>query len=144
MEVVTDETWKTREGPITFSSTYGGEDYDARREMIGWDRAGFDESQWSAAVAADGPGGMLRPELAPPIRVMHTYVPVHRSAAKAGSHRLRPGAKFRGMARHHGERAGGRDGEADRRRVAERRRDCVAAKFRRAAMVFVHAEGRLA
>ncbi len=84
MEIVTDETWKTHAGPITFSSTYGGEDYDARQEMTGWDRAGFDESQWGPVVVGDGPGGVLRPELAPPIRVMHTYAPVHRSEPKPG------------------------------------------------------------
>ncbi|MDQ5978058.1 MAG: alpha-L-rhamnosidase, partial [Verrucomicrobiota bacterium] len=28
--VVTDETWKTHAGPVTFSSIYGGEDFDAR------------------------------------------------------------------------------------------------------------------
>ena len=39
-DIISDETWKTHGGPITFSSTYGGEDYDARREMDGWDRPG--------------------------------------------------------------------------------------------------------
>jgi hypothetical protein len=84
MEIVTDETWKTHAGPITFSSTYGGEDYDARAEMDGWDRAGFDDSGWTAAVVTDGPGGVLRPELAPPIRVMKTYTAVHRTEPKQG------------------------------------------------------------
>ncbi len=39
--LVSDASWKTAPGPIIFSSTYGGEDYDARREQSGWDRAGF-------------------------------------------------------------------------------------------------------
>jgi hypothetical protein len=30
IDVVSDQTWKTHAGPIMFSSTYGGEDYDAR------------------------------------------------------------------------------------------------------------------
>lgn len=84
VEITTDETWKTHSGPITFSSTYGGEDYDARQEQEGWDRAGFDDSQWGPVMVTDGPGGVLRPELAPPIHVMHTYAPVHRSEPKAG------------------------------------------------------------
>lgn len=83
-EIVTDGTWKTHAGPITFSSTYGGEDYDARGERDGWDRAGFDDSKWDAAMVTEGPGGAMRPELAPPIRVMHRYEPVRRTEPKPG------------------------------------------------------------
>ena len=84
VEIATDETWKTHSGPITFSSTYGGEDYDARQEQDGWDRAGFDDSQWRPVIVTDGPGGVLRPELAPPIRIMQTYTPVRRSEPRPG------------------------------------------------------------
>jgi alpha-L-rhamnosidase len=84
VDVISDETWKTHGGPITFSSTYGGEDYDARREMNGWDRAGFDDSKWDRVVVLDGPGGALRPELSPPIRVMHTYEPIRQTEPKPG------------------------------------------------------------
>ena len=76
IEIASDGTWKTHPGPIVFSSTYGGEDFDARREPAGWDRAGFRDADWSSAAVVDGPGGTLSPELAPPIRVMHVYVPV--------------------------------------------------------------------
>jgi hypothetical protein len=84
LDVISDASWKTHAGPITFSSTYGGEDYDARAEMPGWDRAGFDDGQWSPVVVAEGPGGVLTPELAPPIRVMHTYMPVGKTEPKPG------------------------------------------------------------
>jgi alpha-L-rhamnosidase len=83
-DVVTDETWKTAPGPIVFSHTYGGEDYDGRAQMDGWDRAGFDDSRWNAVSVTEGPGGVLRPELAPPIRVMRTYSAAHRTQPKAG------------------------------------------------------------
>ena len=75
IEIPSDGTWKTSPGPITFSSTYGGEDFDARRDPLGWDGPGFDDSGWSAASVVEGPGGVLCPELAPPVRVMHTYAP---------------------------------------------------------------------
>ncbi len=83
-DVVSDETWRTHPGPVTFSHTYGGEDYDARLEMDGWDRAGFDDAKWSQVIVTEGPGGQLRPELAPPIRVMHTYDAVRRTEPKPG------------------------------------------------------------
>jgi hypothetical protein len=36
-------------GPIRFSCTYGGEDFDARAEQAGWDSPGFDDRNWAAA-----------------------------------------------------------------------------------------------
>lgn len=41
-----DERWKTTLGPIVRSNIYEGETYDARKEMPGWDRPGFDDSSW--------------------------------------------------------------------------------------------------
>lgn len=76
IEIDSDGSWKTAPGPITFSSTYGGEDFDARRDPNGWDRAGFDDARWESAVDTGGPGGALTPELAPPVRVMHIYSPI--------------------------------------------------------------------
>lgn len=84
VEIVSDGTWKTKPGPITFSSTYGGEDFDARLEPQGWDRSGFDDAGWRAASVVQGPGGTLAPEIAPPIRVMHTYTPVKVTRPKPG------------------------------------------------------------
>lgn len=52
--LVSDGSWKTASGPITFSCVYGGEDYDARLE----DRL-KDEGNWTAAAVVDGPGGAL-------------------------------------------------------------------------------------
>ncbi len=83
-EVLSDGTWKTLPGPITFSSTYGGEDYDARREPQGWDQPNFDDASWRAATVVAGPGGALTAEIAPPIRVMHVYLPVKVTRPKSG------------------------------------------------------------
>ena len=83
-EILSDGTWKAAPGPITFSSAYGGEDFDARLEPQGWDRAGFKDAAWPAAVEVPGPGGTLLPENAPPIRVMHIYSPVKVSHPKPG------------------------------------------------------------
>jgi alpha-L-rhamnosidase len=58
--VVTDETWKTHAGPITFSSIYGGEDFDARLVQAGWNKPGFADSDWTPAVVFTGESGILR------------------------------------------------------------------------------------
>ena len=74
--IASDGGWKTHAGPIVYSSTYGGEDFDARLEPKGWDTAGFDAKDWAATLAVEGPGGELEAQQAPPIRVMHRYEPV--------------------------------------------------------------------
>ena len=56
----TDATWQTGPGAITFENFYAGEDYDARLEPTGWNQVGFTNSQWTAAVLTNGPGGTLK------------------------------------------------------------------------------------
>jgi len=73
--IITDESWKTSPSPITYSSIYGGEDYDARLEQEGWNMPGFDDSDWDQALPVKGPGGTLKPEMDYPLRVMETFEP---------------------------------------------------------------------
>src|SRR5512143_1195066 len=48
--VATDGLWRvSREGPILRSDILDGEDYDARREMPGWDSPGFGDKSWRGA-----------------------------------------------------------------------------------------------
>ncbi len=51
--VATDASWRTAPGPLTDSGIYHGEDHDQRRELPGWDHAGFDDTGWSTAAAAE-------------------------------------------------------------------------------------------
>jgi alpha-L-rhamnosidase len=49
--IATDESWRgTTDGPARFAGIYEGEIYDARREMPGWDAAGYDDSNWKPAL----------------------------------------------------------------------------------------------
>ncbi len=82
--VCSDASWKTAPGPITFSCIFGGEDYDARRELPGWDRPGFDDSSWQSAVKTAGPGGQLSAQSAPPVKVMTSFSPVKVTEPKPG------------------------------------------------------------
>ncbi|MCP5532634.1 MAG: family 78 glycoside hydrolase catalytic domain [Akkermansiaceae bacterium] len=50
--IVSDGAWKaTDRGPIRFSGIYDGETYDARMEMPGWDKPGYDDSGWKSVIA---------------------------------------------------------------------------------------------
>jgi alpha-L-rhamnosidase len=67
--VVSDESWKTSPSPITFTSIYGGEDYDARMEQIGWNKPVFNEKSWKNVLLVKEPTGILRPETDWPMKV---------------------------------------------------------------------------
>ncbi|HBH83752.1 MAG: hypothetical protein A2X05_09940 [Bacteroidetes bacterium GWE2_41_25] len=70
--ILSDETWKTSPSPLTFSSIYGGEDYDARLEQEGWNKPGFTDKGWRNVVLSREPTGELRPENDHPLKVMET------------------------------------------------------------------------
>ena len=76
--VGSDASWKAcSNGPITFNTIYGGEDYDARLEQSGWDCAAFDDAKWADAVVSKGPGGVLKGVsfAAPPLRTQQVFKP---------------------------------------------------------------------
>lgn len=74
-EIVSDETWKVHSSPITFSSIYGGEDYDANVLGRDWRQVDFDDRTWDQAILVDGPP--LRAQEIEPVRVMESFQPVH-------------------------------------------------------------------
>lgn len=71
--VRSDNEWKYDLSPVTFNCIYGGEDYDARREQKGWNQTGFDDSHWRPVVMQEAPKGVLRPQMAPPVKIMERY-----------------------------------------------------------------------
>jgi len=73
--IVTDKSWKAAPGPIIFSSIFGGEDYDATKEIKGWDAPSFEASGWKAAVLVDGPQN-LNSQDEEPLKPMQNFRPV--------------------------------------------------------------------
>jgi alpha-L-rhamnosidase len=82
----TDAQWRVDPGALTFTCVFGGEDYDARKYPAGWDKAGFNVTDWPAAVETTGPGGALRGLscAAPPLRAIETILPVSRTPLTNG------------------------------------------------------------
>jgi alpha-L-rhamnosidase len=83
-DIVSDNSWKTDKGPITFSSIYGGEDYDARLEQQGWDNGGFNDQSWKQAIVVEGPP-VLKPQMAEPVKVMEQFDPQQIKETSAGN-----------------------------------------------------------
>jgi alpha-L-rhamnosidase len=78
LHITTSALWKTSRGPIIFNHQYGGEDYDARRETLGWTTPNFDDKDWQPAAEVAAPGTsdhaatlMLAPQA--PGRICQTF-----------------------------------------------------------------------
>ena len=98
--VVTDQTWRAGDGPILRNNVYLGEVYDARLELAGWDKPGFDDAGWQSAVRAGEPRlGPLRAQDAPPIRVTDILKPVKLTEPRPGVFVFDFGQNFAGWAR---------------------------------------------
>lgn len=98
--VITDEHWRlTTEGPIRANNEYDGEEYDARMEMPGWDRTGFDESKWRPAQLVSAPGGVLQAQMIEPMRVTQIVRPVGISSPAPGTCVVDMGQNFYGTIR---------------------------------------------
>lgn len=72
----TGASWRTTEGPITFSHIFAGEDFDARRQLPGWDRAAFDDGAWQMAREVAAPPGKLDAQFWPNIAEFGRQTPV--------------------------------------------------------------------
>jgi alpha-L-rhamnosidase len=71
--IVSDNTWKTSPSPVTFSSIYGGEDYDARLEQNGWNTISFNDVAWKQVLLVKAPSGRLLPEQDYPVTLMDSF-----------------------------------------------------------------------
>ena len=69
--LLSDANWEWAPSPIVFNSIYGGEDYDARIEP----------TQWKPVVIQKAPKGLLRKQIANPVKLMEHY-PVKKTIRK--------------------------------------------------------------
>ena len=100
IRVVTDETWKTVQGPIVRDDIYDGETYDARLEREGWDAPNFDDANWNSATVVDAPGGKLVSQASfPPIKVVKILQPKKITNSKPNVYVYDFGQNFTGWVR---------------------------------------------
>lgn len=98
-EIITDSTWKYAYGPIVKNNVYLGEVYDARKEIPGWNVAGFDDAGWQPSALHDGPGGQLQQAFFPPISPAGVLVPVRITSPERGLYIADMGRNFTGIYR---------------------------------------------
>ncbi|WPU92391.1 family 78 glycoside hydrolase catalytic domain [Mucilaginibacter sabulilitoris] len=94
--LVSDASWKTAPGPITFTSIYGGEDYNANLEQAGWNANGFNDNQWQKAIVVDGPS-LLNAQMADPLKIMQEFTPESKKQLSSGEWVYDLGQNFSGI-----------------------------------------------
>ena len=75
--VITDQTWKvTSKGPIVANNEYDGEEYDMRKELVGWNLYGYDDISWKTADIMQTPSKRIVSQPCPSVRIMERISPV--------------------------------------------------------------------
>jgi alpha-L-rhamnosidase len=84
--VISDGSWKfTADGPIRTNNEYDGEEYDATKELIGWNATGYDDSKWLKPELVASPGGKVLAQMNEQIKIMATVNPLKITQPKPGT-----------------------------------------------------------
>jgi len=95
--VVSDDNWKfTADGPIRSNNEYDGEEYDATRELKGWDRPGYADARWLHPEQVPSPGGRLTAQMNELIAVKKIVSPVSVLESRPGVYILDMGQNMAG------------------------------------------------
>jgi alpha-L-rhamnosidase len=101
-QIVTDETWKVHESPITplgrgtAFGDYGGERYDAALELPGWNGVTLDDSTWQAAGIFEPPQVLTAAQMVEPNRLVETIKAARVAAYPQGGWIIDMGKNFTG------------------------------------------------
>jgi alpha-L-rhamnosidase len=117
----TDNSWKgTADGPIRANNEYDGEEYDATKEMPGWNNIGFNDSKWLKAEFVQEPGGTYEAQMNENIKVMNILKPVAVTRIPGGRYILDMGQNMVGWLQM---KVKGQKGQKIRLRFAESLQD---------------------
>ena len=74
-QIITGSQGKSMSGPIIFSDLFVGEKYDARKELSGWLKADYDDSNWDEVKEVDYPIDNLVGQSSEPVRIINSFKP---------------------------------------------------------------------
>jgi alpha-L-rhamnosidase len=98
----TDSTWKLKESPIspigrgTAFGDYGGERFDAKLDLPGWNAVDLDDSGWKAAAVFEPPAALTAAQMVEPNRIMETIPAVKVESFPRGGYVIDMGKAFTG------------------------------------------------
>ena len=100
LRVVTDDSWKTHPSPNKLLGTwemrkYGGEIYDANKEIENWNRVRYDDTAWTPAIVYH-PTLQLTSQQVEPNQLFEEINPISIEERADGSFRVDMGVNFAG------------------------------------------------
>lgn len=93
---ISDDNWQATTGPILKSDLQDGEHYDARLEMPGWDRPGFNATGWRGVRITNYGLRNLAATIGPPVRRKEHIKPIAVLTTPAGETVVDMGQNFSG------------------------------------------------
>jgi alpha-L-rhamnosidase len=115
--VATGPDWRASAGPTLEADFLKGETYDARMEMAGWDKPGFNDAAWRPVAVGSEVHPLMQAHPGPPVRVIDEFRAKTVSEPRPGVYVLNLGQNFAGVARL---RVSGAAGQRITLRFAER------------------------
>ena len=101
--IVSDESWKLNvDGPIRTNNEYDGEEYDATKEFIGWQGAGFDDNKWLQPELVAAPLGKMTAQMSEPMKVMRYIKPTEVKKLPGGKYIIDMQQNFSGWIKLNG------------------------------------------
>ncbi len=82
--ITTDNSWKVNTGALVESDIYNGEIYDARKEMSGWNKTGFNDREWENATIVSQSKDMLVAPKGVPVKAIEEIKPLKIFKTPAG------------------------------------------------------------
>ena len=74
--IVSDQSWRASKGPIVKSDIYNGEVYDARLEMKGWKKPGYNQTEWNGVLELAKTKDILIAPQGVPVRAIEELKPI--------------------------------------------------------------------
>jgi alpha-L-rhamnosidase len=97
--VVSDANWKVSTGPTLDADFLMGQTYDARRELTGWDRPGYDDSAWQPVVTGTPFSPQIQAYPGVTVKVFKEFSPVRITEPAKGVYVFDMGTNLAGVAR---------------------------------------------
>ncbi|MBW8016695.1 MAG: Bacterial alpha-L-rhamnosidase [Planctomycetes bacterium] len=97
--VATDKNWQANTGPMLEAGFLPGETYDARLEMDGWNKAGFNDTSWAKADVTEKIKAKIEAYPSNTVKVFQELKPISVKEPKPGNFVFDMGTNFAGIAR---------------------------------------------
>jgi alpha-L-rhamnosidase len=82
--ITSDAQWRATLGPVRMADIYMGETYDARLELPGWDRPGYDDGAWQGVRKLEHGKEMLVAQSGPFVKCQEEIRPIRLFRTPAG------------------------------------------------------------